>query len=92
MREVLQEPGNGPVLRKLLITAVAMLVVPMSAFFAMRTVLGDLLGLDASLGARNMWGGIVAAVSVNVIIILYVWLAFAEDAAPGASFVGKKTE
>lgn len=84
MRRILDEPDNKHVIRKLVLASVAMLVLPLTVFLAFRSVAGDLLGI-ASVGGRNLWGGIAAAVCANVILALYVWMAFTEKSPPSSS-------
>ena len=76
LKAVMNEPANKPVIRKLLITTVAMIVFPIAVFFGFREYVGRAMDMDV--GGRNLWAGISAAVTVNVIMIYYVVLAWNE--------------
>ena len=87
LKAIMDEPANKPVVRKLIITTVAMIVLPIAVFFLTRVATHTWLGLDSS--GQNLWAGIAAAISVNVIMAYYVLLAWNEELHVSAE---KKTE
>jgi hypothetical protein len=77
MKRILDEPSNAPVIRKLLLTTVAMILMPVLIFFGVRHVVGVTLKI-ADIGGSNLWGGIAAVICVNVILVFYVMMAWNE--------------
>lgn len=74
LKRIVQEPSNAPVLKKLVYTTIAMIVFPIVVFFAVRSFASSFVDH----GGSNLWGGIAAAVTVNVIMVYYVILAWNE--------------
>lgn len=77
MKQILNEPSNAPVIRKLLLTTVAMILMPIFVFFGVRHAVTVFLNVDS--GGSNLWAGIAAAVTVNVIMVFYVIMAWNEQ-------------
>jgi hypothetical protein len=77
MKRILDEPSNGPVIRKLLLTTVAMILLPILVFFGVRHVVGVSLQIADS-GGSNVWAAIASVITVNVILVFYVFLAWNE--------------
>lgn len=59
------------VIRKLTFASLAMLLLPMTVFFA----------AHQGLGASSVISGGLAALTANVVLVIYVILAFSEDLA-----------
>ncbi len=89
IKRIMDEPANAPVIRKLLVTTVAMILVPIAVFFGVRHVAAATLSVQA--GGANLCGGIAAAVVVNVIMVFYVLLAWNEK-LDDPTEVSKKTD
>jgi hypothetical protein len=89
IRRIMDEPANAPVIRKLLVTTLAMILVPIACFFGVRHVAGVVFSVPT--GGANLWGGIVAAVVVNVIMVFYVFMAWNEK-LDDPTAVAKKIE
>ena len=89
LKAIMDEPANRPVIRKLLITTVAMIVIPIAVFFGVRVLAATHFGLNSS--GSNLWAGIASAVSVNVVMVYYVVLAWNGELAVSAKGEGEKT-
>ncbi len=89
IKRIMDEPANAPVIRKLLLTTVAMILGPIGCFFGVRHVASSFLNVQA--GGANLWAGIAAAVVVNVIMVFYVFLAWNEKIDDPAAAI-KKTD
>ena len=90
IKRIMDEPANTPVIRKLLLTTVAMIVVPIAVFFVVRHVAEARLSVQP--GGANLCGGVAAAVVVNIIMVFYVFLAWNERLDdPAATVPDKKS-
>ncbi len=89
VQRILDEPGNAPVIRKLVVTTLAMILLPVAIFFGVRSAAGSVLHMES--GGANLWGGIAAAVTVNVIMVFYVFLAWNEKLEDAPAQDVKKT-
>lgn len=43
-------------------------------------------------GGQNVWAAIAAALAANVVMVVYVWMAWREDMGPSASAEHPKTK
>eukprot|EP00667_Euglena_gracilis_P023358 EG_transcript_26363 len=83
--------SNGPVANKLLAYTVAMFTLPVAVFLFLDRVL--LLDFDLEPNVRNTIAAVVAVVTVQVIIALYVISAMLEpDPPPAAREPGPKED
>ena len=82
LKRILNEPSNAPVIRKLLLTTVAMILLPIFVFFGVRHWAAASLNVDA--GGSNLWAGIAAVVTVNAILVFYVCIAWNETLDDGS--------
>mmetsp|Transcript_9480 Transcript_9480/g.35499 ORF Transcript_9480/g.35499 Transcript_9480/m.35499 type:complete len:100 (-) Transcript_9480:49-348(-) len=71
-------PVNRDILRKLLITTLCMIVMPLGTFFLMERWL--MPTFFASVKYHLMWSGFASIFMVNVVSALYIWSSFREDA------------
>ena len=74
--------ANGVVLRKLFFFSVALFTLPIAAYFICETYVADLV-LEHNSKFRALLSGGAAAMSVNVILAIYVYLALSEDTGYG---------
>lgn len=67
------------VVRALLIFTFALFLVPLSGFFILREA-----------GVSSLWSGLTAALLANIVLAVYVFVAFSEE--PSKSELEKKKE
>jgi hypothetical protein len=67
------------VLPKLLLFSLAMILVPIGAYFVAYSIFRDVLNVG---GSSATYSAIVAVLAVHAIIVLYVVEAFREDSGP----------
>eukprot|EP00942_MAST-04A_sp_MAST-4A-sp1_P005144 g5144.t1 len=79
LKRISQVPENKPVIRKLLIATLCMVFIPLTLFFTFWK--GGLAGM--ALGDDSPYlltfSAVVAVVAVNIILCVYVVVAFSED-------------
>ena len=74
--------SNGVVLRKLFFFSVALFTLPIAAYFICETYVADLV-LEHNSNFRALLSGGAAAMSVNLILGIYVYVALNEDSGYG---------
>ena len=75
----LRQEQNKEVLKKLVIATLAMVVLPVATFFAVKAS-----HVKSNPESADMWGGFAAVVMANVVIVSYVVMAFNEPEPEGA--------
>ena len=86
LKAIMEEPANKSVIRSFIAFTVAMIAVPIVVFFGVRSLAASYFALPSS--GANLWAGILSAVSVNVIMVFYVILAWNEQIQEGSGKAG----
>lgn len=89
-RRLMNEPRNKPVFRKFLLTTFAMLLLPLFVFFGVRGMGTSLLGLHES--QLNLWAAVAAVIVVNLLMGVYVYIAWSENLGDDARIILEKKD